>query len=137
MLRKSLVLLLLIVTMFLVGCNADASADIMGIMSNEYKGEFVDGDPQRRSYTFTGLSGNTQEILTVDSAEYLSIRLELASGMLGITVYNPQGKEVFSAGMQKGVAETVIVNGPLEAGTYTMILDGQQADGRVLLFFLK
>jgi methionine-rich copper-binding protein CopC len=138
-LTKKLALLFFLVLLLAiaVGCSADASADDIRAMSEVYRGEFVNGDPQRRSYIFSGLTGYYRELLTVDASEALSVRLELATGSLTVTVLDPQDNEIVTRTLKPGEAGTVLINGPLEAGTYTLILQGLKADGRVQLLFQK
>lgn len=133
--NKVSITLLLVLAVIIIGCSVNVETEIMVIQADSYRGEFVGGDPQRRSYTFTGLTGEHKELLTVDSSQQLDLRLDLIFGQLNIIVICPAGNEVFSSEITAGTNDFHIIAEHMQSGTYTLILDGDRADGQVKLYF--
>lgn len=128
------VVLIFIVPLILSGCPGSDKGQA-SIPAKSFKGETVNGDSQRRVYTFAELSGVHQETLTIQPSTYLKLEISVKEGTLSCKLTDPETFLLIDLKVVPENPQTQTLLGPFAGGTYSLELSGRNTEGQAKLHF--
>lgn len=128
------VILIFIVPLILSGCRGCDKGQA-SVPAKSFKAETVNGDSQRRVYTFTELSGVHRETLAIQPSTYLEIEIMVKEGTLSCKLTNPENFLLVDLNVVPENPQTQTLLGPFAGGTYSLELSGRNTEGQAKLHF--